>query len=197
MLRLVCSTEVELRIQSDFDISTHTPLAGRDFNFAWRFRKWQISTHTPLAGRDFRRIFFYLPARFQLTRPLRGATTKIIVGARKKNISTHTPLAGRDHEAHGGYFAPLKFQLTRPLRGATSRILDAAKPLGFISTHTPLAGRDLTQILLQVFMAISTHTPLAGRDQRVHHHRRQREHFNSHAPCGARPGLPAICMSCL
>ena len=33
-------------------ISTHTPLAGRDFVAAVTFDGFDISTHTPLAGRD-------------------------------------------------------------------------------------------------------------------------------------------------
>ena len=35
------------------DISTHTPLAGRDFEKSELTREKIISTHTPLAGRDY------------------------------------------------------------------------------------------------------------------------------------------------
>ena len=34
------------------DISTHTPLAGRDSGMDSFRRDFSISTHTPLAGRD-------------------------------------------------------------------------------------------------------------------------------------------------
>ena len=146
------------------EISTHTPLAGRDrmtktafgksLNFNSHaprgarlyciFLKWirpGISTHTPLAGRDG------LPA----------SCTAIHL------ISTHTPLAGRDavyppsivsirdfnsHAPRGArpcatWYPVLdrSFQLTRPSRGATGFRI---KQVGHdrISTHTPLAGRD-------------------------------------------------------
>ena len=57
------------------------------------------------------------------------------------------------------------FQLTRPLRGATAPRRKSSAAWS-ISTHTPLAGRD-DACLRQPLPAI---------------------HFNSHAPCGARPG---------
>ena len=55
-------------------ISTHTPLAGRDYYKSHQFHDQYISTHTPLAGRDL------------------SETSENPV----QNISTHTPLAGRD-----------------------------------------------------------------------------------------------------
>ena len=56
-------------------ISTHAPLAGRDPRRQTGVRQAQeISTHAPLAGRDGRCWECSCPARFQPTRPLRGAT---------------------------------------------------------------------------------------------------------------------------
>ncbi len=78
-----------------------------------------ISTHTPLAGRDdlcmdmnFAELKFLLtrpsrgatryPSRktqteiFLLTRPSRGATRRAPLATFGRLISTHTPLAGRD-----------------------------------------------------------------------------------------------------
>ena len=55
-------------------ISTHTPLAGRDYALDTANQIQVISTHTPLAGRDL----------------------KLWKRQRQKHISTHTPLAGRD-----------------------------------------------------------------------------------------------------
>ena len=65
------------------DISTHTPLAGRDYSDPDNLSHYQISTHTPLAGRDVQ------------LQPLASIL----------QISTHTPLAGRDRtrrESHQG-----------------------------------------------------------------------------------------------
>ena len=79
----------------------------------------QISTHTPLAGRDALKlqspdgvVIFLLtrPSRdvtisgtvgknkeeFLLTRPSRDVTKQRLPSGKSKRISTHTPLAGRD-----------------------------------------------------------------------------------------------------
>ena len=59
-----------------FDISTHTPLAGRDAQIDKKITpRFVISTHTPLAGRDY---------------------NLINTSGEVNEISTHTPLAGRD-----------------------------------------------------------------------------------------------------
>ena len=61
-------------------ISTHTPHAGRDlFRLRMLRKPVPISTHTPHAGRDLVGgvlIASYL--RFLLTRPMRGATLRIM-----------------------------------------------------------------------------------------------------------------------
>ena len=102
-------------------ISTHAPLAGRDY-IAFLLRlphtyfnprapcgarpgepgggatPFTISTHAPLAGRDDQRAADNEPA----------------------HISTHAPLAGRDLFFYAETEARLSFQPTRPLRGATA-----------------------------------------------------------------------------
>ena len=56
-------------------ISTHAPLAGRDYLWTPVTDVTGISTHAPLAGRDRNHSFITRAyARFQPTRPLRGAT---------------------------------------------------------------------------------------------------------------------------
>ena len=55
-------------------ISTHTPHAGRDSGaYSYRMSQ-QISTHTPHAGRDPFSHNVSISGKFQLTRPMRGAT---------------------------------------------------------------------------------------------------------------------------
>ena len=146
-------------------ISTHTPLAGRDFELQDLKRTLGISTHTPLAGRDVQKtwkakrdIAFLLTrpsrgatmttrcaccaSRFLLTRPSRGATKADgIVGVNTWNFYSHAPRGARRRFAKEKH-APTEFLLTRPSRGATI----TASPLNdgvVISTHTPLAGRDI------------------------------------------------------
>ena len=71
-----------------------------------------ISTHAPLAGRDFLwYIISMKPFGFQPTRPLRGATDDLLADAVPNEISTHAPLAGRDilwsaTFSHLSYFNP-------------------------------------------------------------------------------------------
>ena len=57
-----------------------------------------ISTHAPLAGRDYADGNGNIkPLKFQPTRPLRGATRgRAGGGDGPRGISTHAPLAGRD-----------------------------------------------------------------------------------------------------
>ena len=102
-----------------------------------------ISTHTPHAGRDDRVLFLRNDAIFQLTRPMRGATSDITFSVNGVRISTHTPHAGRDH---------IQIETCED---------------GKISTHTPHAGRDLICFPWQTATHISTHTPHAGRDIRA------------------------------
>ena len=104
-----------------------------------------ISTHTPLAGRDQNDgwIYRYL-FRFQLTRPLRGATIHRERFFENLGISTHTPLAGRD------------LCLSRLVRCCFH-----------FNSHAPCGARLVVRNLLKRCRVISTHTPLAGRDPRI------------------------------
>ena len=56
-------------------ISTHTPLAGRDYSTAPEKFRDRISTHTPLAGRDPLVRAIPILTEFLLTRPSRDVTT--------------------------------------------------------------------------------------------------------------------------
>ena len=69
------ATKVALVEASAEGISIHAPLAGRDNPHKLIFIFGKISIHAPLAGRDLPAIFVsMISARFQSTRPLRGAT---------------------------------------------------------------------------------------------------------------------------
>ena len=82
----------------------------------------KISTHAPLAGRDWRESKLKERTNniFQPTRPLRGATEKDTRPCDDMSISTHAPLAGRDTDQLGVLPEVETFQPTRPLRGATT-----------------------------------------------------------------------------
>ena len=82
------------------NISTHTPLAGRD-HFQLYFLPQQLGFLLTRPLRDVTIIEAndYHIIGFLLTRPLRDVTAKISQHASLKQISTHTPLAGRDQSA--------------------------------------------------------------------------------------------------
>ena len=149
-------------------------------------------------------------ARFQSTRPLRGATPVFTPDVSIFVISIHAPLAGRDGLPHMQSDIQLQFQSTRPLRGATSRFQRSATLSAFqstrplrgatrwgrvwrslceISIHAPLAGRDDYALPVAQWYGISIHAPLAGRDA---HGRRDAAggRISIHAPLAGRDCSP-------
>ena len=163
------------------------PLRGATANLVRGVVKIHISTHAPLAGRDYyglvRRYVFY---HFNPRAPCGARRTSISSIANGECISTHAPLAGRDFILHSidgntvriSTHAPLagrdrrravyrqpdvRFQPTRPLRGATDLANDVQASLGFQPTR-PLRGATVARAAELRPMIISTHAPLAGRD---------------------------------
>ena len=106
---------------------------------------------------------------FQLTCPMRGTTVVSSVGMDRIWISTHVPHAGHDHGTGKNAVKVHIFQLTCPMRGTT-----------FFYCYE-LNGRY-----------ISTHVPHAGHDARRSFHGNHGIHFNSRAPCGARPSAALL-----
>ena len=100
-------------------ISIHAPHAGRD-PYAQE-KEWNpdISIHAPHAGRDsVVSICMIVGITFQSTRPVRGATVKLLGLENCSWISIHAPRAGRDY-----------------------LLLPQLCVMG-ISIHAPHAGRD-------------------------------------------------------
>ena len=146
-----------------------------------------ISTHTPLAGRDYNKEHaFAVPCIFLLTRPSRGATGLSVLQDQEAagflltrpsrgatmltdrllpmlTISTHTPLAGRDpvsyrpmpqllhfysHAPRGARHRssfwlrfPSSVLLTRPSRGATPPSLPPPSLISNFYSHAPRGAR--------------------------------------------------------
>ena len=100
-----------------------------------------ISTHTPLAGRDHTdKTEWGGRIRFLLTRPLRDVTFATICGFDDITISTHTPLAGRD-ASDARDAAKQAISTHTPLAGRDTYVKAALNELGFLLTR-PL--RDVT-----------------------------------------------------
>ena len=104
---------------SAFDISTHAPLAGRDYVFVTVFQFRGISTHAPLAGRDESNEAIMEAAVYFNPRAPCGARQKAkIHGHNQKDFNPRAPCGARHQKKNRKYYRKK------------------------ISTHAPLAGRD-------------------------------------------------------
>ena len=144
-------------------VSIHAPRAGRDDGFAFRVKIQAVSIHAPRAGRDAMACRRRRCARFQSTRPARGATGRLPdygsqclvsihapragrdvqpeVNASDPRVSIHAPRAGRDVRHQPNVLEDEMFQSTRPARGAT-REAASSRTGATVSIHAPRAGRD-------------------------------------------------------
>ncbi len=157
------ATACAQRSQSQMSISTHAPLAGRDFFFWVSLKAALISTHAPLAGRD-EEPEEESPSKYISTHaPLAGRDrSKTRETKTKRNFNPRAPCGARPEYLRHGHHKKL-FQPTRPLRGATNTVKHS------ITTFQ-----------------ISTHAPLAGRDRQQNEIAKGGSNFNPRAPCGAR-----------
>ena len=79
------------------NISTHTPLAGRDVHtYVVGWVRFRFLLTRPLRDVTITRSQRIHRHQFLLTRPLRDVTVEALAYAFNMDISTHTPLAGRD-----------------------------------------------------------------------------------------------------
>ena len=122
-------------------------------------------------------------AKFQSTRPVRGATCILYCYIVTLIISIHAPRAGRDEHISPWCWWITIFQSTRPVRGATCGGA-AAEPGGGISIHAPRAGRDRQHPALDGIQTpvISIHAPRAGRDSDTSSARNSEGRFQSTRP---------------
>ena len=127
-------------------VSIHAPHAGRDTR---RSRatpgRRSFNPRAPCGARLIETFDRASYQRFQSTRPMRGATIRIV---------TLTDAA--------------MFQSTRPMRGATcGRCLSCR--FRRVSIHAPHAGRDVLIVCLDLLFRVSIHAPHAGRDSKRGH----------------------------
>ena len=151
-------------------ISTHAPLAGRDFYNQNERHHTRISTHAPLAGRDPYRWSLFVDFEISTHAPLAGRdgySFPARLGG--VDISTHAPLAGRDGAGSTAYGGDSIFQPTRPLRGATKYFVKGARTHGNFNPRAPCGARQNRAKLHNTIL-----------------------YFNPRAPCGARRFL-ALC----
>ena len=173
------------------DFNSHAPCGARHRKQTPSSGIIHFNSHAPCGARPTRLRQKPRSSQFQLTRPMRGATSVAPALSVFSVISTHTPHAGRDNSARMGAIVLSTFQLTRPMRGATAT-LHAALTRAVISTHTPHAGRDASYApCVGCTVYFNSHAPCGAR--RVADGTPIKVlHFNSHAPCGARRSLSRL-----
>ena len=144
-------------------ISIHAPLAGYDATAALASgADINFNPRTPCGVRPRPLRAKAVPATFQSTHPLRGATVLGNGNGNVLRISIHAPLAGCDVRHSHPMISFSRFQSTHPLRGATAcSALHFVFPV-FQSTH-PLRGATSSSppCFLGEFPFQSTH-PLRG-----------------------------------
>ena len=149
-----------------FNFNSHAPCGAQLAAARYDYGRQKFQLTRPMRGATVKCLDSRFAAEvFQLTRPMRGATLILkTLRLSGKTISTHTPHAGRNKFACVLYFSFIRpFQLTRPMRGATiSHKTPQVIHTKNFNSHAPCGAQPLTKQLLL----------------------RQR-HFNSHAPCGA------------
>ena len=115
------------------NVSIHAPREGRDLvaTNTTATRK-PVSIHAPREGRDGSATRVAdIRARFQSTRPVKGATLGKTRWGSYNGVSIHAPREGRD-EAVRAYPKLFVFQSTRPVKGATrGRCNQRASRAGF------------------------------------------------------------------
>ena len=172
---------------------------------------FQISTHTPHAGRNHLcRFMGFGPNRFQLTRPMRGATYVIPVISAVQIFQLTRPMRGATRRTQQFSYCGKKFQLTRPMRGATGPLestdsfeldFNSHAPCGaqpreqsgglfrptiHFNSHAPCgAQRLIDEILIHIKYDFNSHAPCGAQQFKKYLIDKKFNNFNSHAPCGA------------
>ena len=126
----------------------------------------EISIHAPRTGRDIILISLFLSlAKFQSTRPVRGATagnpfSVWIFG----DFNPRAPYGARP-DLLARRFPQDKFQSTRPVRGATANSACPAIPSRDFNPRAPYGARRRACHVQRLLLKISIHAPRTGRDK--------------------------------
>ena len=123
-------------------------------------------------------------ALFQLTRPVRGATT---VPHKSIRFQLTRHMRGATEQVIKSAFGKKRFQLTRPVRGATFFNRYFTQGMWIFQLTRPVRGATSKIPLKLRKSKISTHAPRAGRNDGIFQSVPDRDNFNSRAPCGAQP----------
>ena len=145
-------------------ISIHAPRAGRDAAEGGR-AGWitNFNPRAPCGARQVTDVEVESIAKFQSTRPVRGATPHPPRPRRPHQISIHAPRAGRDLLDLAGYLT-FRISIHAPRAGRDGRDRGVSSAQAYFNPRAPCGARPT-----------STPWPSSWRN------------FNPRAPCGARP----------
>ena len=168
------------------DFNSHAPCGARLQPKKQNMQNVYFNSHAPCGARQYTCAVMCWPVKFQLTRPMRGATAPDERARPAAMISTHTPHAGRDADPARWYGWKANFNSHAPC-GARPEGLIYSEFADNISTHTPHAGRDrLYRGGSDKQIAFQLTRPMRGATLVRAECDTGQYHFNSHAPCGAR-----------
>ena len=189
-------------------VSIRAPRAGRD-PADLRYLCWdEVSIHAPRAGATPLPTLSGRRARFQSTRPVRGATSGQTGYSYTSTVSIHAPRAGRDPPHDRNSPPPICFNPRapcgarrrglRPLTASEScfnpRAPCGARPWSIVvlradwlfQSTRPVRGATAQIAEWAALTEVSIHAPRAGRDRPAWRGPALSPGFNPRAPCGAR-----------
>ena len=164
-------------------ISIHAPHAGRDSAYCrYAPRPTDFNPRAPCGARPMACNVSYGTAKFQSTRPMRGATAH---GRSRMhgytNFNPRAPCGARLCRLPH-YLALRKFQSTRPMRGATTGRLHIRDWEDKFQSTRPMRGATVQRFRRSPPLAISIHAPHAGRDVAIFSFSRTPHIFQSTRP---------------
>ena len=168
-----------------------------------------FNPRAPCGARLATSVLLLTAARFQPTRPLRGATGQLDKAGVNTEISTHAPLAGRDAGRSASIPSRRHFNPRAPC-GARQTYQHCAFLLSYFNPRAPCGARPGGDTMIPFpdkfqptrplrgatqgpeeshrTLQISTHAPLAGRDDGPVCAAVVRDPISTHAPLAGRDG---------
>ena len=117
----------------------------------------------PVRGATARLVGEHLGDMFQSTRPVRGATAAVRAPHVPLPVSIHAPRAGRDKGGMGVYIYYVGFNPRAPC-GARPRSVSAMMPRAEFQSTRPVRGATAGSVRRHSPTEVSIHAPRAGRD---------------------------------
>ena len=143
------------------------PLRGATTSLIEPDRLAVISTHAPLAGRDFGARFIVARTRYFNPRAPCGARqTSFRLCRQLMDFNPRAPCGARRAHTARSMRRVTAFQPTRPLRGATVPDSVSQPRSTDFNPRAPCGARPSIMATISMVGKISTHAPLAGRDEK-------------------------------